>query len=228
MLELIKMIVINVVLNDITSTRWTCTLKRGHKYTSIKYDRLTTVIAFALWHMYGETPVFDCKDLTFAGLSVFTGPFMASSTTLWSFSWRWIRSSLTIAHSSSGLRKTSRHRTFLPLNVSFLKTVWHLITTGHITSAKVVTRFGALFNREKAKSKEREEAWIKIENLAKSNPQVSVWINWSTPVLPLLSKFVFVELTYICVYIYNAISVLCFCYNVAMLFPFHLTLFTFA
>lgn len=28
-------------------------------------------------------------------------------------------------------------------------------------------------NREKAKLKEREEAWIKIENLAKSNPQVS-------------------------------------------------------
>uniref|UniRef100_A0A3B4GX66 Protein phosphatase 2 regulatory subunit B'gamma n=1 Tax=Pundamilia nyererei TaxID=303518 RepID=A0A3B4GX66_9CICH len=28
-------------------------------------------------------------------------------------------------------------------------------------------------NKEKAKSKEREEAWLKIENLAKSNPQVS-------------------------------------------------------
>lgn len=34
-------------------------------------------------------------------------------------------------------------------------------------------RVGALLNREKAKSKEREEAWLKIENLAKSNPQVS-------------------------------------------------------
>lgn len=33
--------------------------------------------------------------------------------------------------------------------------------------------FAVLFNREKAKLKEREEAWIKIENLAKSNPQVS-------------------------------------------------------
>lgn len=31
--------------------------------------------------------------------------------------------------------------------------------------------FGCL--REKAKWKEREEAWLKIENLAKSNPQVS-------------------------------------------------------
>lgn len=30
--------------------------------------------------------------------------------------------------------------------------------------------------REKAKSKDREEAWIKIENLAKSNPQVSVCV----------------------------------------------------
>lgn len=34
-------------------------------------------------------------------------------------------------------------------------------------------RVGVLLNREKAKSKEREEAWLKIENLAKSNPQVS-------------------------------------------------------
>lgn len=30
----------------------------------------------------------------------------------------------------------------------------------------------SLFLREKAKWKEREEAWLKIENLAKSNPQV--------------------------------------------------------
>lgn len=29
-----------------------------------------------------------------------------------------------------------------------------------------------LFFREKLKMKEREEAWVKIENLAKSNPQV--------------------------------------------------------
>lgn len=68
-----------------------------------------------------------------------------------------------------------------------------------------MTRFGALFNREKAKSKEREEAWIKIENLAKSNPQVSVWNDLSTPVLPLLPKFVFVELS--CVFIVSH-----FCY----------------
>ena len=31
-----------------------------------------------------------------------------------------------------------------------------------------------MFLREKAKWKEREEAWLKIENLAKSNPQVNV------------------------------------------------------
>lgn len=30
-----------------------------------------------------------------------------------------------------------------------------------------------LYCREKAKWKEREEAWLKIENLAKTNPQVS-------------------------------------------------------
>ena len=29
-----------------------------------------------------------------------------------------------------------------------------------------------LFFREKLKMKEREEAWVKIENLAKANPQV--------------------------------------------------------
>uniref|UniRef100_A0A674NN96 Serine/threonine protein phosphatase 2A regulatory subunit n=1 Tax=Takifugu rubripes TaxID=31033 RepID=A0A674NN96_TAKRU len=34
-------------------------------------------------------------------------------------------------------------------------------------------QFRAEKNKEKAKLKEREEAWIKIENLAKSNPQVS-------------------------------------------------------
>lgn len=38
-------------------------------------------------------------------------------------------------------------------------------------------------NREKAKSKEREEAWIKIENLAKSNPQVNVF-SLLHPLLP--------------------------------------------
>ena len=52
-------------------------------------------------------------------------------------------------------------------------------------------RFGAVFNREKAKSKEREEAWIKIENLAKSNPQVSsVCSPLNTSVFPLLPKCV--------------------------------------
>ncbi|XP_005724154.1 serine/threonine-protein phosphatase 2A 56 kDa regulatory subunit delta isoform [Pundamilia nyererei] len=34
-------------------------------------------------------------------------------------------------------------------------------------------------NKEKAKSKEREEAWLKIENLAKSNPQFSVYVHSS-------------------------------------------------
>ncbi|XP_055016248.1 serine/threonine-protein phosphatase 2A 56 kDa regulatory subunit gamma isoform isoform X3 [Boleophthalmus pectinirostris] len=35
-------------------------------------------------------------------------------------------------------------------------------------------QFRAEKNKEKAKSKEREEAWIKIENLAKSNPQLQL------------------------------------------------------
>lgn len=47
-------------------------------------------------------------------LAVHAGPSMASSTTLWSFSWRWIRSCLMTAHSSSGLRKTSRRRSLCP------------------------------------------------------------------------------------------------------------------
>ncbi|XP_051723906.1 serine/threonine-protein phosphatase 2A 56 kDa regulatory subunit gamma isoform-like isoform X2 [Ctenopharyngodon idella] len=34
-------------------------------------------------------------------------------------------------------------------------------------------QFRAEKNKEKAKLKEREEAWMKIENLAKSNPQMS-------------------------------------------------------
>ncbi|XDV43888.1 hypothetical protein PO909_012277 [Leuciscus waleckii] len=34
-------------------------------------------------------------------------------------------------------------------------------------------QFRAEKNKEKAKLKEREEAWIKIESLAKSNPQMS-------------------------------------------------------
>ncbi|KAG7224170.1 hypothetical protein INR49_019905 [Caranx melampygus] len=40
-------------------------------------------------------------------------------------------------------------------------------------------QFRAEKNKEKAKSKEREEAWIKIENLAKSNPQFSMYVDSS-------------------------------------------------
>lgn len=47
-----------------------------------------------------------------------------------------------------------------PLNV-FLNLI-HLCNTNDIL----------LFFREKLKMKEREEAWVKIENLAKANPQV--------------------------------------------------------
>uniref|UniRef100_A0A8C1DUF4 Serine/threonine protein phosphatase 2A regulatory subunit n=1 Tax=Cyprinus carpio carpio TaxID=630221 RepID=A0A8C1DUF4_CYPCA len=43
-------------------------------------------------------------------------------------------------------------------------------------------QFRAEKNKEKAKWKEREEAWIKIENLAKSNPQVTALIPLSSPV----------------------------------------------
>ncbi|XP_043998413.1 serine/threonine-protein phosphatase 2A 56 kDa regulatory subunit gamma isoform isoform X2 [Gambusia affinis] len=38
-------------------------------------------------------------------------------------------------------------------------------------------QFRAEKNKEKAKSKEREEAWIKIENLAKSNPQFCLYLD---------------------------------------------------
>ncbi|XP_041827642.1 serine/threonine-protein phosphatase 2A 56 kDa regulatory subunit gamma isoform isoform X1 [Melanotaenia boesemani] len=40
-------------------------------------------------------------------------------------------------------------------------------------------QFRAEKNKEKAKSKEREEAWIKIENLAKSNPQFYIYVDSS-------------------------------------------------
>lgn len=36
----------------------------------------------------------------------------------------------------------------------------------------LLTSFSYPFDREKAKWKERDDAWLKIENLAKSNPQV--------------------------------------------------------
>uniref|UniRef100_A0A8C8I0P4 Serine/threonine protein phosphatase 2A regulatory subunit n=1 Tax=Oncorhynchus tshawytscha TaxID=74940 RepID=A0A8C8I0P4_ONCTS len=41
-------------------------------------------------------------------------------------------------------------------------------------------QFRAEKNKEKAKWKEREEAWVKIENLAKSNPQVSMHRHYSS------------------------------------------------
>ncbi|MGH0171060.1 UNVERIFIED_CONTAM: hypothetical protein FKN15_060196 [Acipenser sinensis] len=40
-------------------------------------------------------------------------------------------------------------------------------------------QFRAEKNKEKLKSKEREEAWVKIENLAKSNPQYTVCVDSS-------------------------------------------------
>lgn len=39
-------------------------------------------------------------------------------------------------------------------------------------ASRPLTSFSHPFDREKAKWKERDEAWLKIENLAKSNPQV--------------------------------------------------------
>lgn len=41
----------------------------------------------------------------------------------------------------------------------------------HVTPLSNANDF-LLFFREKLKMKEREEAWVKIENLAKANPQV--------------------------------------------------------
>uniref|UniRef100_A0A8C1T7A5 Serine/threonine protein phosphatase 2A regulatory subunit n=1 Tax=Cyprinus carpio TaxID=7962 RepID=A0A8C1T7A5_CYPCA len=45
---------------------------------------------------------------------------------------------------------------------------------------RVVNLFLSLNIREKAKWKEREEAWVKIENLAKSNPQFPMYIDSSS------------------------------------------------
>lgn len=61
------------------------------------------------------------------------------------------------AHSSSEQRKTSMKS---PINFSNDTFFAYLLKT-------------LLSFREKLKWKEREEAWIKIENLAKSNPQVT-------------------------------------------------------
>lgn len=97
-----------------------------------------------------------------------------------------------IAHSSSGLRKTSKQQLKLcPLNLSenVLRSQLIECWVSHIGAVEQINdgRFGALFNREKAKSKEREEAWIKIENLAKSNPQVCSQCNaFNMSVFPLL------------------------------------------
>lgn len=78
------------------------------------------------------------------------------------------------AHSSSGLRKTSRHRSLLPFS-SIIK-VFHSASAVDCEGYGFIAQLWYFFYREKAKLKEREEAWIKIENLAKSNPQVSVKI----------------------------------------------------
>lgn len=85
-----------------------------------------------------------------------------------------------IAHSSSGLRKTSKRQLdsnsapSVALNMSLRSQPIECWLLSHIGTVERIIdgRFGALLNREKAKSKEREEAWVKIENLAKSNPQV--------------------------------------------------------
>lgn len=89
------------------------------------------------------------------------GPFTAWSITHWSSSWRWTRSCLTTAHNSSEPRRTSelsrKHsRGF----------TWDEFMRDENTDASAC--------REKAKLKEREEAWMKIESLARSNPQVSL------------------------------------------------------
>lgn len=107
---------------------------------------------------------------------VFPGPSTASSTTLWSSSWRWTRSSLMIAHNSSGLRKTSRRRLFFSLPIHKRPahvSCWVFTGGDHAWLCFPPRPPPPRPCREKAKSKEREEAWIKIENLAKSNPQVT-------------------------------------------------------
>lgn len=55
-----------------------------------------------------------------------------------------------------------------------LKKVYRLWCKIHQTSFAIFASdfFFSPLSREKLKLKEREEAWVKIENLAKSNPQV--------------------------------------------------------
>lgn len=89
------------------------------------------------------------------------GPFTVWSITHWSSSWRWTRSCLTTAHNSSEPRRTSESKHKHSCGV-----MWWIVPDENTAFA----------SREKAKLKEREEAWMKIENLAKSNPQVSFWI----------------------------------------------------
>ena len=62
-------------------------------------------------------------------------------------------------------------------------------------------------NREKAKSKEREEAWVKIENLAKSNPQVSACNHLTNPWFSFTTNVCWVRVYRTNIY---EISVLCF------------------
>lgn len=62
------------------------------------------------------------------------------------------------APSSSGRRKASTSR--------------HIRHARKRAEAGSVNSLFTTFAREKAKWKERDEAWLKIENLAKSNPQV--------------------------------------------------------
>lgn len=161
---------------------------------------------------------------------VFAGPSTASSTMLWSFSWRWIRSSLTIAHSSSGLRKTSRHHRLFFHSIHLCEkkkrclsdliaiSLKHCCRSGvgfHINQRKradLMTQslFFVFFNprnREKAKSKEREEAWVKIENLAKSNPQVSACNHLTNPWFSFTTNVCWVRVYRTNIY---EISVLCF------------------
>lgn len=78
--------------------------------------------------------------------AVRAGPSTASSTTLWSFSWRWIRSCLMTAHSSSGLRKTSRRALFVhPKDSTFSLAGW----TGSLARfLDLMVTFGSFLQRE--------------------------------------------------------------------------------
>lgn len=78
--------------------------------------------------------------------AVCAGPSTASSTTLWNFSWRWIRSCLMTAHSSSGLRKTSRRALFVhPKDSTFSPAGW----TGSLARfLDLMVTFGSFLQRE--------------------------------------------------------------------------------